>query len=578
MAIVCTEEHCAKFFLKYRDFQMRVKDVDVDKVYFRGIVKREFYDSLHGLLGVDFISVKRNWVPCILYFISSTDPLNPFVKKSFLLYSRELLLAATRNPKLLFSRSWVPFTVTACFPLDGPTDLNLGPNPAEGSKVRVFSSREVARFGFPANSLSPTLEYELKRSWDSYDALLLRASVKFQNIEGKLPFSSTSKSPEIRKKLKGMQRLLSNTYFRELLEIEISSVTMNHKEYRGTAVAPIGWQDNASHDSLWVHRIIEQAEVLHGNIVYSRGQFFFPDAMRVPTYGSVGNLWPGYIYQDSSQVLHSPAWRTQKNPLIEAIFLGGTKNWMHFVIEDLPRIIKFDLMEIPVSVPVIISEDLGSQIHQSIQKLTSRDLIIAKPFEVIPAIKLHLLEFANPLMATMSGDEEAASQLFDSGVLDIAKQKFAEMDANSLAISEKVLIRREKNLFRPLINADKLQKILEKVYGFQTVYLGDKNLSEVIATFRDASVVVGEYGAGLANMIFLRNKGLIVEIRGGLEKNADEYGALGQALGHDYKVVHGVNRNITKFGVARGPYKIDIEKITQILESHMLTIQENGPR
>jgi capsular polysaccharide biosynthesis protein len=553
---------------------MRVKDID--KVFFRGIVKREFYNSLHGILSADFITVKRNRIPCILNFISSTDPLNPIVKKRFLLYSRELLLAATRNPKLLFSRSWVPFTLTACFPMYGPTDLNLRPEPAEGAKARVFSSREVARFGFPTNSLAPTLEYELKRSWDSYDALFVSASVKFHKIKGKLPFSSTSNPPKIRIKIKSMERLLSNTYFRELLEIEIPSENMTQKEYRGTAVAPISWQDSASHHSLWVHRIVNQAEILHGNVVYSRSQFFFPDGMRTPTYGSVGNLWPGYMYQDSQQVIHSPACRSQKSSIHEAIYIGGTKNWMHFVIEDLPRIIKFDLMKIPISAPIIISEDLGRQIIQSIRELTSRDLIIAKPFEVIPVTKLHFLEFANPLMATMSGDEEAASQLFDSRILDFARQKFSQVDVKPLAISNKVLVRREKNLFRPLINADKLQRILEEKYGFHTMYLGDKSLIEVMATFVNASVVVGEYGAGLANMIFIRNKSLIVEIRGGFEKSADEYRALGEALGHEYEVAHGVNRKFTKFGVARGPYKIDIDKVTQILDSHLLAMQDYG--
>jgi len=570
--IVCTEEHCAKFFLKHRDFQMQVKDID--KVFFHGIVKREFYNSLHDLLGVDVISVKRNRIPCILNLISSTDPMNPIVKKRFWTFSRELLLAATRNPRLLFSRSWVPFTLTAGFPMHSSINFSLRPDLTLGAKVKVFCSREVARFGFPTNSLAPTLEYELIRSWDSYDALFVSASVKFHNVNGKLPFSSTSKSSKIGKAMRSIERPLSATYFRELLGIEISLKNMNHEEYRGTAEAPIRWQGSASHNSLWAHRIIQQAEVLHGNVVYSRGQFFFPDVMRVPSYGSVGNLWPGYIYQDSQEVIHSPACKTQKEPILEAIFLGGTKNWMHFVIEDLPRIIQFDLMKIPISAPMIISEDLGKQIHQSIQKLTNRDLIIARPFEVIPVIKLHFLEFANPLMATMSGDKEAASQLFDSRILDCAKQKFAQVDVKPLAIFDKVLIRREKNLFRPLINADKMQRILEEKYGFYTVHLGDKNLIDVMATFANASVVVGEYGAGLANIIFIKNSGLVIEIRGGLEKDADEYRALGMTLGHNYEVARGVNRKISKFGVARGPYTIDIDKVVEILESNMLAIND----
>ena len=550
---------------------MRVKDID--RVFIQGIVKREFYDSLHSLLGVDLIKIKRNRIPPILNFISSTDQLNPIVKKNILSYSRELVLITSRNPRLLFSRSWIPFTITAHFPVHSFMDVNLPPDAAPGTKVRIFSSREVARFGFPTNSLAPTLEYELKRSWDTYDALFVKASVKFHNVKGKMPFFSTSKTSKIRKKIKSVEGLLSNTHFRQLLDIEKSSEISSQREYIGTKVAPISWPNGDSNSSLWAHRIIKEAKVLHGNVIFSLGHFFFQDGMRVPSYASVGNVWPGYIYQDSRQVIHSPACRTHRSPILEAIFLGGTKNWMHFVIEDLPRIIKFDLMEIPISAPIIISEDLGTQINQSIQKLTNRELIIARPFEVIPVARLHYLEFANPLMATMSGNKEAARQLFDSGVLDCAKKKFGQVDVKLFTVSDKVLIRREKNLFRPLINGDKLQRTLEEKYGFYTVYLGDKNLREVMATFRDASVVVGEYGAGLANMIFMMNGGLVVEIRGGLEKDADEYRALGEALGHKYRVVYGKNRKISKFGVTRGPYTVNVSQVTQILDSNLLAIK-----
>ena len=574
--IVCMAEPCGKFFLKNRDSRVRVNGID--KVFFRGIVKREFYSSLYSFLGTDLISIKRNRIPPIFNLISYTDELNPIVRKRFLPFFREILLASTRNPKLLFSRSWVPFTLTATFPLNDSLDFKLPSNTLLDPKVRIFTSREVARFGFHTDSLEPTLEYELRRSWDSYDVLIVCASVKFHQVKGRIPFFASSNSTRLKKKIKGIESRLGNTFFRELLEIEMPFESLNQQRYRGTVETPFRCESYTSHDSLWSHRIIEQAEILHGNTVYSRSRFFFPDGMRVPSHGSLGNVWPGYTYQDSKQVIHSPSCRTVKDPIVEAIFLGGTKNWMHFVIEDLPRIIKFDFMKIPDSAPLIISEDLGRQINQSIQKLTSRELVIAKPFEVIPVTKLHLLEFSNPLMRTMSGDKEAASQLFDPEVLNYAKQKFAQVDVKPRPISNKVLIRREKNLFRPLINADKLQKILEEKHGFHTVYLGDKDLVEVMATFRHASVVVGEYGAGLANIIFITKRSLVVEIRGGLEKNADEYRALGEALGHEYVVAHGVNRKISKFGVARGPYKIDIDKVLEILDSRLLTLQDNGSR
>lgn len=80
-------------------------------------------------------------------------------------------------------------------------------------------------------------------------------------------------------------------------------------------------------------------------------------------------------------------------------------------------------------------------------------------------------------------------------------------------------------------------------------------------------LVVGEFGAGLANMIFAKGPTTIIEIRGPLERDALEYRALSDACGFQHTVLIGKARKISKHGIARGPFKISVELLKNSINS-----------
>jgi capsular polysaccharide biosynthesis protein len=102
---------------------------------------------------------------------------------------------------------------------------------------------------------------------------------------------------------------------------------------------------------------------------------------------------------------------------------------------------------------------------------------------------------------------------------------------------EKLLISRAKAARRHLVNEAEVQALLEG-NGFTTIHFEDHALDEQIRIMAGARVVVSQHGAGLANTIFMKPGGTVVEITG---RHIDDitYFQLARALGHDYLYING---------------------------------------
>lgn len=74
----------------------------------------------------------------------------------------------------------------------------------------------------------------------------------------------------------------------------------------------------------------------------------------------------------------------------------------------------------------------------------------------------------------MSGSVTAADKLIDREMLALAR-KSIESPSSSNHVN-KVLIVREKGLFRPLTNFKRIRNELIRMFGFEIAELGDSNL------------------------------------------------------------------------------------------------------
>jgi len=531
-------------------------------VIIKGIVKRKRFKEISNLYATFGMTLVKTRNFKVINLITYGKPETPMIKRSVYQVCRELVLTLIKNFVLNINPKWISFKLSVPYPIRSSIKEIYLTKLDQQIGIKTYVSREVALFNFPTNSLDFTLEYVLKREINNYDLLFTKAIIKSFVSKHTIPVSYKLQNQiNTDSYLSDFVPDIKNSYLAPL-------ILKNNKKYPGIYSGSMGtfdYEDNNLILNNWKLRSLPNAEVLHGTAIFSINKFYFQDNTKVPKFGGVYNYWPSYLYQDSIGFFHSAPCRKNLGTYEKAIFIGGIKNWMHFIIEDLPRIIKFDQMNFENNIPLIIQDNLGDKILESIKIISSRPIIQLSPFESVKISTLYYLELDNQLPDTMAGDKVSADRLFDREILFYAKHKFGILKQDSANHHKKILVRREKGLFRVLTNADKLQKKLEEKYGFSTIYLENMKLKSIIQCFQSADIVVGEYGAGLGNMIFMRSGSTLIEIRGPLETSHLEYEMLGKCLDLKYVTVSGTSATFSKFGIARGNFKIDIGMITSAL-------------
>lgn len=469
---------------------------------------------------------------------------------------RANILRVSRNPSLIFPIGRVGFELQFECDTDEPLRLERLQEALAMENFKVYVSREVAKYGYPTKFIDNTLEYELTRNWPVYDLILSRAKISIRNQ--KILNLMASSKLTITEKEQTVDNLIPNHFFNEFFSTSPAEKQLkNPRSVTGEAKIVEHSPTVNKYSNLWKLIHLKDATVLHGKVVFSEGKFYLGDNMKIPTFGSSYNQWPSHLFENSCGTYFSPAGGYVGESLEEAIFLGGTKNIMHFVIEDMPRIFLVDDFGLSESAPLIVANTLGPEILALIEMLSSRNVIRMDSFEMLSVKSLHILDFNNPLMETMSGDRDSAALLFSENILDRARSGFSVLKKPESVLRKRIFIRREPELFRPLINGRRIQKLLESEFCFETHFLMDKSLEEIYQIFSGAEMVVAEYGAGLANIVFVEEECNVIEIRGNSESRAIEYETLINKLGHKHHLLRGQGKKFSRHGVTRGPFKVN---------------------
>lgn len=477
---------------------------------------------------------------------------------------RTNVLRVSRNPSLMFSIRRVGFEIQFASGANVSLLLESLEEALAIENLKVYVSREVARHGYPTKFVDNTLEYELTRNWSAYDLILTRAKITIQ--DPKISNLMASRRLSVANKLLLADALLQGHYFREYLTTSLGEKEFKDSDsWAGQAEVVGHLPRRNAYTDLWKLIHLKDAKVLHGKIVFSDNKFYLGDNMKIPSFGSSYNQWPSHLFQNSDGIYFSPTGKKVGDTLEEAIFLGGTKNIMHFVIEDLPRIYLPDDLGISESAPLIVAKTLGPQILSLIELLSKRSVIQLDSFEMVSVRNLHILDFNNPLMETMSGDRNSAALLFSENILDRTRSELSVLRKSGSVPRKRIFIRREPGLFRPLINVRRVQWMLERIFQFETHFLMEKSLKDIQQIFVDAEIVVAEYGAGLSNILFAGNKCKVIEIRGAAESNAIEYETLLNVLGHEHYLVKGRGKKFSRHGITRGPYKVSVKAVRKLL-------------
>ena len=100
-------------------------------------------------------------------------------------------------------------------------------------------------------------------------------------------------------------------------------------------------------------------------------------------------------------------------------------------------------------------------------------------------------------------------------------------------LPKKVWISRQKANKRKITNFDEIKPILEK-YNFAVIEFEDFSFKDNIIRAHNCEVIGGVHGAGLTNMIFMKKKSKVIEIRSDGDDSNNCFFSLASDMEHDY--------------------------------------------
>lgn len=212
----------------------------------------------------------------------------------------------------------------------------------------------------------------------------------------------------------------------------------------------------------------------------------------------------GVVWAGKTAVSESVPWDLRGQPKKPNAIFGSERgttssagmqlqsNYYHFLIEDLPRLL---LSKFHLGIDKVFTHARGLPrfVHQALE---------LAEVELVPSRKTVRFE-AFPFIGNLS----------PSG---IPHPKVSAILTATLAAStrteprHKIFVSRRKSSRAHKIE-NQLESELEK-HGFNVVFSEDLTLSEQIALFSSAEIVVGFHGAGLANLALMPSKSRVIEL------------------------------------------------------------------
>ncbi len=482
---------------------------------------------------------------------------------------KAFLILSTKMPSLVISSQYLGLEIQLQYSASALAEFKYKLHSVLDSGGAYFS-RNLGLLGFELDKYDLSLEYDLVRRMSHYKVILTHGRILSDEMSiHSQPLSYALQSEEI--SLLSAE-ILNNTYLPAVLQtsemnFKPSSVFLDSKLVTRGHLKRLSVSENATVklETGWLYRPFDKAEVLHGQLIMHDNEFYLPDPKRHSAWGERMNLTPGVVFQGKNLNWYSPLPTKKHLDLPEAILIGGTNNLMHTVLEDLPRILFSDQIQLQRSVPILISGQLSPQIVELISHVSSRKLIKLDVNSGVVVNKLHFFEFDSPLPEVMKGNDLVHGHLITRNFAEMIRARIQKHSESISKPNSRILILREPGLFRPVTNIGKVRRLLEKKFNFQSIYLSNLEYSKVREIFNSASLVIGEYGAALANSIHMPEGSTVIELRGPLEARASEYQILVRHLGLQHKLLVGRSRPLSKYGLTRGPFKIPINPLKKIV-------------
>lgn len=199
-------------------------------------------------------------------------------------------------------------------------------------------------------------------------------------------------------------------------------------------------------------------------------------------------------------------------------FSNGYFHWIGDVLQRLEAAFNTETLERTLIVPAMAAFPYTTP---SLEPYGFSDLCTASPKEIIRCSELLAITPAAP-----TGNYRPA-------LMHSLRRRFRDYFGVGQA-TRKIYVSRARTARRRIVNEDTVAAVLER-FGYQRIFLEDLPLKEQVLLVGSASVLIGNHGAGLANIVWMLPETTVLELRLRGDRHNNCYFSLAAAQGIQYR-------------------------------------------
>lgn len=255
------------------------------------------------------------------------------------------------------------------------------------------------------------------------------------------------------------------------------------------------------------------------------------------------------------------------------LFKEHEQNYFHFTYE---LALKLHLIEreklVPSDIPLLISDDLSSQLYELIALIKHPDRRIIKLKRNVP-YRVDQLFYLSDISRIVDAYETAPDNTFTfmslSLMADFARYVKKELGEDKNTVKRRIYLTCLSER-RSLVNQpDIIHRVLEQ--GFETASLELFNFPSQVKIMSEASVVIGATGAAFTNLLWCApGTKVLILYPDHPFNNRTFWNYIGQAAGLDIHYLDGERqgRHVGKYGI-HDDFKIDVRTFDHAINSFM---------
>ena len=304
----------------------------------------------------------------------------------------------------------------------------------------------------------------------------------------------------------------------------------------------------------------EDSEIIHGSYALKDDSFI----RNIPYNISEFNTFPqSNLIVDKNILYRQDVFFRLKAD--EALFIGSSGNWYHFLIEILPRGLHW-LGQSKKNVPIVFRKPVPTSIMRILKAIPGINPILVADGESVLVNSLTIALDARfdtqPDMLTISsGKNIFADRLVDMKL--IANWLELTFPPSNEKFPAKIFLARGKNSLRPMSNFEQVQNYLE-LQGYRTVFPEKLSLEDQIGMFSNVEMLIAEGGAALTGLIFAKRLKSLVHIEANPNYFVSNFWQqFSEVLNINSRACLGVPEYL--LGVPSGRFKVNLEDLKKQL-------------